>query len=146
MRAVEGGGEGVKAGFKFPVSSFEPKDVAFIPRPDGLAEGYVAGQGRLSANASISKRRAVRYGLTSQIRRVVVSIPRNVAERQVRLSKREFKQFLGIARASLLELETQLFIAKDLDYLKQGELEDLLARTSELLKMLNGLISSISPN
>lgn len=65
---------------------------------------------------------------------------------QVRLSKREFKQFLGIARASLLELETQLFIAKDLDYLKQGELEDLLARTSELLKMLNGLISSISPN
>ena len=48
------------------------------------------------------------YGLTSQIKRAAVSIPANIAEGQGRRSKREFQQFLGNARGSLLELDTHL--------------------------------------
>ena len=84
------------------------------------------------------------FGLTSQIRRAAVSIPSNIAEGQGRLSKREFKQFLGIARGSLLELETQLLIAGELGYMCQPELEELLRQTAELLRMLNGLMSAIA--
>jgi four helix bundle protein len=54
------------------------------------------------------------YGLTSQLRRSAVSIPSNIAERQGRLNTREFKQFLGIARGSNCELQTQLEIARAL--------------------------------
>ena len=54
------------------------------------------------------------YGLRSQLRRAAVSIPSNVAEGQGRLTRGEFRQFLGHARGSLLELETQMAIAFDL--------------------------------
>ena len=54
------------------------------------------------------------YGLTSQLRRCAVSIPSNIAEGQGRLNTREFKQFLGIARGSNCELQTQLEIARRL--------------------------------
>jgi len=84
------------------------------------------------------------FGLTSQIRRAAISVPSNIAEAQGRLSKREFRQFLAVARGSLLELETQLFIAADLGYLSTAEHQALLGRTDELLRMLNGLMSSIS--
>ncbi len=47
------------------------------------------------------------YGLTSQIRRSAVSVASNIAEGQGRLSRREFRQFLGVARGSLVEMETQ---------------------------------------
>jgi four helix bundle protein len=57
------------------------------------------------------------YGLTSQMRRSAVSIASNIAEGQGRLTRGEFRHFLGIARGSLLELETQLAIAVDLEYL-----------------------------
>src|ERR1700677_673204 len=55
------------------------------------------------------------YGLTSQIRRAAVSLPSNIAEGHGRLNKGEYRQFLGIARASNFELQTQLQIARELE-------------------------------
>lgn len=57
------------------------------------------------------------YGLTAQIRRAAVSVASNIAEGQGRLTQAEFRHFLGQARGSLLELDTQISIAKDLNYL-----------------------------
>ena len=56
------------------------------------------------------------FGLTSQLRRSSISIPSNIAEGQGRLNTREFKQFLGIARGSVCEVQTQLEIARRLNY------------------------------
>ena len=83
------------------------------------------------------------YGLTQQIRRAAVSIPSNIAEGQGRLSKNEFRQFLGLARGSLLELETQEQIAADLHYTAQTEADAIIAHSQEVLRMLNALISSL---
>lgn len=83
------------------------------------------------------------YGLTAQLRRAAVSVPSNIAEGQGRLSKKEFKHFLALARGSLLETETQVIIAADLGYLNAPEAQTLLEQTQEVLKILNGLMNSL---
>lgn len=83
------------------------------------------------------------YTLTSQLRRAAISIPSNIAEGQVRQSRKEFYYFLITARGSLAEIETQLHIARDLDYTADECLNTLSERTSEVGRILNGLISSI---
>jgi len=85
------------------------------------------------------------YGLTSQIRRSAVSIPSNIAEGQGRMSRGEFKQFLGHARGSVFELESQILIARNLAYLNLEEGEFLLERIAELGRVLNGLLKSLDP-
>lgn len=84
-----------------------------------------------------------RFGLTSQLRRASVSIPSNIAEGQGRLTTGEFKQFLGTARGSVFEVETQIQLASELDYLSAQDTQSLLERTSEVSRMLNGLIRSL---
>ncbi len=84
------------------------------------------------------------YGLSSQMRRAAVSIACNIAEGQGRMSKKEFKQFLALSRGSVLELETQVQIAADLDFLSSEDAK-LLGNTEELLRMLNGLMKSLTP-
>lgn len=84
-----------------------------------------------------------RFGLTSQLRRAAISIPSNIAEGQGRVTRGEFRQFLGQARGSLMEMETQLIIARNLGYLGEPEATDLFERTSEVGRMLNGLVQSI---
>jgi four helix bundle protein len=83
------------------------------------------------------------YSLTSQLRRAAVSVPSNIAEGQARLSTGEFKQFLGNARGSLAEVETQILIAKDLGYLDQNQSDDLLNNAAEVGRILNGLLASL---
>src|SRR5215831_18451491 len=82
------------------------------------------------------------YGLTSQVRRAAVSVASNIAEGQGRLTPGEFRHFLGQARGSLLELETQLSIAGDLGYLKQPVLAELDQAAYQILGLLNRLIDS----
>ena len=87
--------------------------------------------------------RSETYGLTSQLRRAAVSVASNIGEGQGRLTKGEFCHFLGQARGSLLELETQLAIALDLRFLEAGDFDRLEARSSEVRRLLNGLIESM---
>ncbi len=81
------------------------------------------------------------YGLSSQMRRAAVSVPSNIAEGKGRYSRKEFLQFLYHARGSLLELQTQLSIAHDLDYLDLAAFKSMESRTEELGRILNGLIT-----
>ena len=83
------------------------------------------------------------YGLTSQLRRAAVSVPSNIAEGQGRLTRGEFCHFLGQARGSLLEIETQLAIALDLHFLDSVEFRKLEELSAEVQRLLNGLIESM---
>jgi four helix bundle protein len=81
------------------------------------------------------------FGLSSQMRRAAVSVPSNIAEGKGRYSRKELIQFLYKARGSLMELETQIIIARDLDYLNEGAGQTLSTRTLEVTRILNGLIN-----
>ncbi len=85
-----------------------------------------------------------KFGLINQIRRATVSIPSNIAEGQGRNSTKEFKQFLAISLGSLAELETQLIIAKEIDYLTQNGLDALLSPLDRIRKMIKGLSKGIA--
>ncbi len=87
------------------------------------------------------------FGLAAQLRRAAVSIPSNIAEGQGRLNTREFRQFLGVSRGSICELQTQLEIARALNIGDQnllGEAEDLSDRVRKMLfKLLAALQSKL---
>jgi len=85
-----------------------------------------------------------RFGLTSQVRRAAISVASNIAEGQGRLTKGEFRQSLGQARGSILELETQLAIACELGYLLEAKYQLLDTETFQVLGLLNRLIGSLS--
>jgi four helix bundle protein len=76
------------------------------------------------------------YGLTNQLRRAAVSVPSNFAGGPARFSQKEFHHFLSQARSSLTEIETQLFLARDLKYLPPAGADSLLAATQELGRVL----------
>jgi four helix bundle protein len=83
------------------------------------------------------------YGLTRQIRRAAVSVPSNIAEGQARLSTNEFKHFLGTARGSLVEVQTQLVIAERLGFIKKCELDSVMKSAVEVQSIINGLLRSL---
>jgi four helix bundle protein len=82
------------------------------------------------------------YGLTSQIRRSAVSLPSNIAEGHGRLNTGEFRQFLGIARGSNCELQTQLEIARALGYSKPQQIEEVERLSNEVGKMIFSILAS----
>ena len=87
---------------------------------------------------------AERYGLTSQITRAAVSIPSNIAEGCGRRSGKEFQHFLSISLGSAYELETQVIIANELNYISAEQLKQLSTQITEIQKLLSGLRNSLS--
>ncbi len=83
------------------------------------------------------------YGLLSQIRRCAVSIPSNIAEGAGRTSTKEFAYFLSIALGSVSELETQLIVSKNLNYLEPSMFEELIKQIVTIRKMIIGLKRSL---
>ena len=84
------------------------------------------------------------YGLTSQLRRAVVSVPSNVAEGQGRGPTKEFTHHLSIAYGSLCEVQTQLLIAKRLNFISEQQYIALFESSQEVARLINGLINSLS--
>ena len=83
------------------------------------------------------------YGLVSQMRRAAVSVPSNIAEGAARSSRKEFANFLSIARGSLSELETQKEIAIRVGFMQQNVyIDNLLDRTSRLMTGLHKKLRS----
>ena len=83
------------------------------------------------------------YGLQSQMRRAAVSIASNIAEGHGRLNDGHFKQFLGTARGSLFELQTQLQFSRDLNYLGEPAFAKLMNQCEEVARLINGLLAAI---
>ncbi|WP_313636326.1 four helix bundle protein [Empedobacter sp.] len=83
------------------------------------------------------------FGLTNQIRRASVSIPSNIAEGAGRRSDKEFLQFLYISMGSIHEIDTQLLISLNLNYLTKSEYEILLTKLDQISKMISGLIKFV---
>jgi len=83
------------------------------------------------------------YGLASQLKRAAVSIPSNIAEGNGRYNKKDFAQFLRIARGSVYECIPLLEISHKQCYIKNEAYKNLVTNCNELAKMLNGLITSL---
>ena len=83
------------------------------------------------------------FGLSSQMQRAAVSVPSNIAEGHARDSTKEFLRFISIAMGSLAEIETQLILAQQLNYIEESKLAELLGKTGEVGRMLRGLPHSL---
>ena len=80
------------------------------------------------------------FGLVSKIRRAVVSITSNIAEGFSRQSYKEKIQFYSMAQGSNTEVQNQLLIAKDIDYISQENFKEIVEQSTTVHKLLNGLI------
>ncbi len=83
------------------------------------------------------------FGLSSQLKRAVISVPSNIAEGQGRDSIKEFLHHLSISYGSLMEVETQIQIAANLSYIPQTEADSLIDKCGEVGRLLNGLLRSL---
>ena len=102
----------------------------------GLEGEHCPGQRYLRGYETITRRRKIRSNESN-----AVSVPSNIAEGAARGSQRELAQFLVIARGSLSELETQLIIAKELNYL--SETAKVEAKIQSILRLLGGLLNNV---
>jgi four helix bundle protein len=87
-----------------------------------------------------------RFALADQVRRSAVSVPSNIAEGQGRITRGEFRQFLGHARGSLYELETQICLAVQFEYISESVGEEFMRASREVRKLLNALLGSLQPS
>ncbi len=83
------------------------------------------------------------YTLTAQLHRAAISIPSNIAEGHGRLSKGGYRHFLGIARGSLHEVDTQIHIAEKLGYVSRGDWLAIGDDIVQISKMLNAIVASL---
>jgi four helix bundle protein len=84
------------------------------------------------------------YGLVSQIRRAAVSVPSNIAEGYTRMGDNSLSYFLKISFGSISELETQIILSYELEYLDKKHFEQTHESIIEIRKMLIGFIKKIS--
>ncbi len=87
--------------------------------------------------------REERYGLTNQLRRSAVSVPSNIAEGFGRQTTKDYLRFLQIAMGSLFEFQTQLEIAKNLEFLSRTDFDSTFEASRELERMLSSLIRKL---
>lgn len=85
-----------------------------------------------------------KYGLSSQLKRASVSISSNIAEGSGRNSDKDFQNFLGYAYGSLCEVDTQLQIAVNLNFVKPDEIKELLSEIDELQRMIYGFRKNLN--
>ena len=83
------------------------------------------------------------FGLQSQMRRAAVSIPSNIAEGHGRLSDQLLRVFLAQARGSLYELETQVQLCEDLNFIQAVQTKEIRSLSNEVARMINGLLKTI---
>ncbi len=84
-----------------------------------------------------------KFGITNQLRRASVSVPSNIAEGCSRKSKKDFSRFLEIALGSMYEIETQLLISNDLNFIQKNELNYLLQNLDSIIKMTSKFKSTL---
>jgi four helix bundle protein len=84
------------------------------------------------------------YVLTNQIRQAAISIPSNIAEGHIRQHRAEFRQFLSVALGSLAELETQVVISRELNYISTEKSQNLIDQMSSPGKMIRDLIKKLT--
>ena len=77
-----------------------------------------------------------KFGLTQQIRRAAVSIPSNIAEGSGRGTNKDFSRFIHIANGSAFEVETQLYLALDLEYISQSEFDEITAKLLDVERLI----------
>ena len=85
-----------------------------------------------------------KFGLISQMRRCAVSIPSNIAEGRMRGTDKDFRRFLLTAFGSAGELDTQLQLSVDLNFLSDQDIVETNSKLESILKMLNTFISRLS--
>ena len=81
------------------------------------------------------------FGLTNQIRRCAISVPSNIAEGCGRRTSNDTIQFLHISRGSLYELETQIYLALDQNYISESEFGEISSQILLCKKLINGFIN-----
>ncbi len=84
-----------------------------------------------------------KYGLTSQLRRSSVSIPSNISEGFGRNSQGDFKRFVNISMGSLFELQTQIEVAKNLEFISKEIFENLYDHSREIERMMSSFIRTL---
>lgn len=86
---------------------------------------------------------AEKFGLTNQLRRAAVSIPSNIAEGASRSSGKDFSRFLEIAIGSAYEVETQLLISSDLDFIDEEHLNGIISKLDSIIRMISRFRSTL---
>jgi len=90
----------------------------------------ITGEGKFSKD----------FALRDQMRRAAISVPSNIAEGFARNSKKEFVQFLFIAKGSAAEVQSQLYLGLDLDYINKEEFERLYDEADQVTRLISGFI------
>lgn len=86
------------------------------------------------------------YGLISQIQRAAVSIPSNIAEGAGRPTQKELVHFLSFSLGSAYELETELLLAKELNYITSEQSNQIIAEIVEVQKLVYSLMKKYNPS